>query len=125
MSQVEIAIQNFCERLAKTVREICVIKEDENTSRSYRIDGEYIEFNYTRNSIAIISLCDANVGLLDEDETEYWYYYDEELDCYELPSESFVRRLCLLMFNIKNKESDEYNACIKLTKICEDANIGF
>ena len=54
-----------------------------------------------------------------------WYYYDEELDCYELPSESFVRRLCLLMYNIKNKESDEYNACIKLTKICEDANIGF
>ena len=123
MSQVEIAIQNFCERLAKAVREICVIKEDENTSRSYRIDGEYIEFDYSKNSIAIISIYDDDG--LDCDESEYWYYYDEELDCYELPSESFVRRLCLLMYNIKNKESDEYNACIKLTKICEDANIGF
>lgn len=123
MSQVEIAIQNFCERLAKAVRETCVIKEDENTSRSYRIDGEYIEFDYSKNSIAIISIYDDDG--LDCDESEYWYYYDEELDCYELPTESFVRRLCLLMFNIKNKESDEYNACVKLTKICEDANIGF
>lgn len=125
MSQVKEAIQNFCERLAKAVSEVCVIKESEDISRSYSVDGEYIKFDCDDNSIAIVSICDASVGLLDEDETEYWYYYDEELDCYELPSESFVRRLCLLMFNIKNKESDEYNACIKLTKICEDANIGF
>lgn len=123
MSQVEIAIQNFCERLAKAVREICVIKEDEDTIRSYRIDGEYIEFDYSKNSIAIISTYDDDG--LDSEESEYWYYYDKELDCYELPTESFVRRLCLLMFNLKHKESDEYNDCIKLTKICEDANIGF
>ena len=123
MSQVKEAIQNFCKRLAKAVSEVCVVKEDEDTSRSYRFDREYIEFNYTRNSMAIISTYDDDG--LDSEESEYWYYYDEELDCYDLPSESFVRRLCLLMYNIKNKESDEYNACVKLTKICEDANIGF
>ena len=122
MNQVKEAIQNFCERLTKAVSEVCVVKEDEDTSRSYGFDREYIEFNYTRNSIAIISTYDDG---LDSEESEYWYYYDEELDCYELPTESFVRRLCLLMYNIKNKESDEYNACVKLTKICEDANIGF
>lgn len=123
MSQIKTAIQDFCERLAKAVSGVCVIKEDKNTSRSYRIDGEYIEFNYSRNSIAIISTYDDDG--LDSEESEYWYYYDEELDCYDLPTESFVRRLCLLMFNLKNKESDEYNTCIKLTKICEEANIGF
>lgn len=123
MSQVETAIQNFCERLAKAVSEVCVVKEDEDTIRSYRIDGEYIEFDYSKNSIAIISTYDDDG--LDSEESEYWYYYDKELDCYDLPTESFVRRLCLLMFNLKNKESDEYNACVKLTKICEEANIGF
>lgn len=123
MSQVKVAIQNFCERLAKAVSEVCVVKEDEDTIRSYRIDGEYIEFDYSKNSIAIISTYDDDG--LDSEESEYWYYYDKELDCYELPTESFVRRLCLLMFNLKHKESDEYNACVKLTKICEDANIGF
>lgn len=123
MSQVKVAIQNFCERLAKAVSEVCVVKEDEDTIRSYRIDGEYIEFDYSKNSIAIISIYDDDG--LDSEESEYWYYYDKELDCYDLPTESFVRRLCLLMFNLKHKESDEYNACVKLTKICEDANIGF
>ena len=123
MSQVKVAIQDFCERLAKAVSEICVIKEDKNTSRSFKVDGECIEFDYSKNCIGIISTYDDDG--LDSEESEYWYYYDEEFDCYELPSESFVRRLCLLMFNIKNKESDEYNACVKLTKICEDANIGF
>lgn len=120
---IKVAIQDFCQRLVKTVSGVCVIKEDEDTSRSYRIDGEYIEFDCSKNSIGIIYTYDDDG--LDEDETEYWYYYDEELDCYELPSESFVRRLCLLIFNLKNKETDEYNACVKLTKICEEANIGF
>ena len=109
-------IKEFCLKFENLCESYCGIRTNSRTVRSYSLNGCYLVYN----PIACM------VGVIREGaEHLYWYYYDEDLDRYDLPNTDFVKAVIEYITTLNLFETDEYKKVKELTKLLEDAEIGF